>query len=149
MEDALFRFEEQVVPHCELQYFRYAFDVVIEVGAGGDCYVVHVFTNLRSQWFPFVYYRPKNPIHHCLKHGWRITETEEHHRWFPQSVLCLKGRLVFVAFLDSYIVVSPSDVQLCKNMSPCKAVRKICDEREGILILDGVQIEASIILHGS
>ena len=114
MEDAFFRFEKQVVLHCELQYFCNTFDVVIEVGAGGNCYVIHIFTNLRSQWFPFVYDRPKNPIHHCLKRGWRITETEEHHRWFPQSVLCFKGCLVFVTFLNSYVVVSPSDVQFVK-----------------------------------
>ena len=112
MEDTLFWFEEQVVPHCKLQYFHYAFDVVVKVGAGGDCHIIHVFANICSQWFPFVYYWPKNPTHHRLKHGWRVTETKEHHRWFPQPIFHLECRLVFVAFLDPYVVVSPSDVQL-------------------------------------
>ena len=83
MEDALFWLEEQVVPHREFQNFCDAFDVVFEVGARGDCDVVHVFTNLRSQRLPFVDYWPKNPIHHRLEGGWRVTETEEHQLWFP------------------------------------------------------------------
>ena len=59
MEYTLLWLEEQVVLHCKFQYFSYTFDVILQVGAGRNRYVVHVFANFGAQWFPFVDDRPK------------------------------------------------------------------------------------------
>ena len=138
MEDAFLWLEKQVISHRQLQYFRYTFDVVVQIGAGGDRDVVHVLAHLCSQWFPFVDYWSKNPIHHCLECRWGVKETEKHHCWFPQSVLCFERCLVFVAFLDSYVVVPPLNVQLGEDVGSRKTICEVCDKREGVLVFDGV-----------
>ena len=56
---------------------------------------------------------------------------------------------MLVALFDSNVIVSPSNVQFGEDVGPCEAVCEVSDEGEGILILDGVRIEAPIILYGS
>ena len=83
MEDTFLQFEEEVISHSKFQYFHYAVDVILQVGACSYGYIIHVFSDLGSQWFPFVDDGPEDPVHHCLEGGRGITETKEHHRWFP------------------------------------------------------------------
>ena len=56
---------------------------------------------------------------------------------------------MFVTFFDPNIVVSPANVQFREYMGSSEAVREVCNERKGVLILDGVRIDASVVLYGS
>src|SRR6266403_3644653 len=62
-------------------------------------------------------------VHHCLKCCRRVSETKEHNLWFKKSSIRFKCSFPLVAFLDSYIIVSPSYVKLSKEL----LLRKLCD----------------------
>ena len=61
-----------------------------------------------------IYPRSKFCVNHCLECCRGICETKEHDRWFEEAFGREEGCLPFVAFSDSDIVISPSDIELCK-----------------------------------
>jgi len=70
-----------------------------------DCYVVHI----DHKGFPcdlFV----EDGVHHSLKGGWWVGESEEHYCWFKESLICYEGCLVLVFLNNLYCVVSLADV---------------------------------------
>ncbi len=52
----------------------------------------------------------KDVIHYCLEGSWAVCETEEHNKWFKQSVVCSESGLPFVTFLDVDVVEAPLNV---------------------------------------
>ena len=56
---------------------------------------------------------------------------------------------MFIALFDSYVIVSPSNVQFGENVCPRETVCEISDEGKGVLVLDGVRVETSVVLYGS
>ncbi len=50
-------------------------------------------------------------VHHRLERRRTVCESEEHHKRFKQSPVCLERGFPLVALLDPDIVVSPPDVQ--------------------------------------
>jgi hypothetical protein len=58
------------------------------------------------------YFFPEYGVHHHLKGGGQIGETEEHHRWFEQSFGCKEGGFPFISILNTHVVVSPSYIKL-------------------------------------
>ena len=83
MENTFLWFEIEIISLCKFKDFGDTCDVVIYVGACGDGDIIHVFLYLCTFSCPLFLDWSENPIHHCLKGGRGITETEEHHRWFP------------------------------------------------------------------
>ncbi|EGO00511.1 hypothetical protein SERLA73DRAFT_33629, partial [Serpula lacrymans var. lacrymans S7.3] len=47
-------------------------------------------------------------VHHCLKGGWGVRESEEHNQRFEQSSVSSEGGLVLISFFDSNIIISPT-----------------------------------------
>jgi hypothetical protein len=70
-----------------------------------DRYVVHV-DHEGSTRNLFVEYR----IHHGLKGGGRVGESEEHYRWLEESLIGHERRFVLVFRCNSDRVISPSYV---------------------------------------
>src|SRR5229473_454895 len=57
-------------------------------------------------------------VHHRLEHCRGVGKTKEHHQGFKHSFVCLEGSFPFVTFLDSNIVVPPSNlVKICMSFS--------------------------------
>ena len=51
-------------------------------------------------------------VHHSLKRGRGISQAEEHNRWFKEAFAGFEGSLVFIAFFNVNVVVTPSNVKL-------------------------------------
>ena len=76
-------------------------------------------TSLSSwEWFPW--------------HGGGVGHSKEHDCRFVQAFICDEGSFPFIAFLDSYIVVSPSDVELGEEFLHSNAVDHVTGSREWI-----------------
>lgn len=58
----------------------------------------------------------KDVIHHSLEGSGRVGKAKEHNCGFLQAVVCFESHLMFIACLDMYIVVSPSNIQFCINV---------------------------------
>ena len=61
----------------------------------------------------------ENMVHHCLKSGGRIGESEVHDHWFPDPETGLERSLPLVAIAYAYVVVSPSNVEGGENEGVC------------------------------
>ena len=57
----------------------------------------------------------ENMVHHGLEHSGGIGESKEHDCWFKYTKWGFECCFPFVALLDSYIVVSPSDVKFSED----------------------------------
>src|SRR5258707_4595189 len=67
-------------------------------------------------------------IHHCLEGGGTIGQTEKHHQGFEQSLIGNESGLPFIAFLNPYVVITPSNIQLCEILGPFEFVDQFGDE---------------------
>ena len=56
-------------------------------------------------------------VHETLEGGRGVGKSEEHHGWFEKSFVGNEGHFPLVTVLDSYIVVSPPDVELSEDLS--------------------------------
>ena len=88
-------------------------------------------------------------VHHCLEGSWGICKAKEHDRGFVQSIACFKGGFVFVSFLNAYVVISPSDVQLGIDVCPSQVGDEVGDEWKRILVADRDVVDPSIVLYGA
>ena len=75
-----------------------------------------------------------------------VGESEEHHRGFEKSFVGNEGCLPLVAIFDSYIVVSPADVELSENLGVSQLVHEIRDEGKGVGVADGMFVDVMIVL---
>jgi hypothetical protein len=81
-----------------------------------------------------------------LEGGRRVCETKEHDHWFEKSFVGNECGFPFISFLDSYIVVSPSDVHLCKILHLLEFIEKVWNPGEGVSVSDRPFVEFAIVL---
>jgi hypothetical protein len=91
----------------------------------------------------------ENVIHHGLEGGRAVSETEEHHQRFKESSVGVECSLPFITFLDTNIVVPPSDIQLGEVSCTSETIDKVGNEWKQIDILDSLCIERLIVLDKS
>jgi hypothetical protein len=91
----------------------------------------------------------ENVIHHSLKGGRAVSETEEHHQRFKESLVGAECSLPFIIFFDMDIVVPPSAIKLGKVSCALEMIDKIGNEWKWIDILDSLCIECPIVLDES
>ena len=84
---------------------------------GVDYSIVHV-----ARENPSIYPRSKFRINHCLERCRGVCQTEEHDRWFKETFGCEESSFPFVTFLNSDVVVSPSDVELREQGAACQSI---------------------------
>ncbi len=75
-------------------------------------------------------------IHHPLKRGGRVREAKEHDGGFKQSTVGAKHCFLFVGFLDSDVVVSPTNVKLCEVFGTSELVDKLQNEGKRVSVFD-------------
>jgi len=57
----------------------------------------------------------KDGVHHHLKGGGGVHQSKEHDRWFEQSFWGEEGGLLFIAFFDMDVIVTPLNVDFCEE----------------------------------
>ena len=88
-------------------------------------------------------------VHEPLEGCGGISESEEHHGRFEEPLMGDEGGLPLVSILDSYIVISPSNIELGEDLSISQFIYEVGDERKGIGVTDGVFVDIAIILAGA
>ncbi|KAG5337138.1 hypothetical protein C0989_010565 [Termitomyces sp. Mn162] len=61
--------------------------------------------------YTLCYKVPEDVIHHGLKGGRAISESEEHNEQLKQSLVGLEGSLPLVSLLDAHVIVTLLDIQ--------------------------------------
>ena len=64
-------------------------------------------------------------VHELLESGWGIHHPEEHYHGLEEPPMGGKCSLPLVSILDSYIVVSPSDIELGKQFYSLEFVKEV------------------------
>ncbi len=149
MEEALFRFEVEVMKFCDFENIMNCTFVVIEVGVSGDPNVIHINPDCHSKGFVFEDNVLVDIVHHGLEGCWRVGESEVLDHRFEKSISCFKCHFLFVTFTDVHVVVPPSDIKFCIYMCVAEVTNKICDEGKGVLVSDGDGVDLSVVLHWS
>jgi hypothetical protein len=88
-------------------------------------------------------------IHHCLKSGWGVGESEEHDCWFEQAFIGNESSFPFISFFDPDVVVAPSDVKFGVEGAAAQAVNEFWNEWKWVCVADGPLIDGSIVLYWS
>jgi hypothetical protein len=83
-------------------------------------------------------------VHEGLEGGRRVGESEEHDKRFKESLVGGEGSL---PFLDTDVVVSPTNVELGEVLGALESVDDIRDEGERVPVLDCDLVELPIVLH--
>ena len=96
------------------KYFENSVDCLLMVFFihGGDQDVIHVYLT-----FSFDNGGSKDSVHHRLEHCGRVGEPKEHDSWLEKPFTCDEGSLVFIAFLNTNVVESPTNIHFQKYMS--------------------------------
>ncbi len=149
MEEAFLRFEVEIMKLSNFEDVVHSTLVVIEVGASGDTDVIHIDADCGAEGFVFEDDISIDEVHHGLEGRWRISESKVHDCWFKKSVSGFKHRLLFIPFTDSYVIVSPADVEFCIYVRVAEVLNEVHDQREGVLIPDCDGVDLAIILYRS
>ena len=88
-------------------------------------------------------------VHHGLKGGRTIGETEEHDQGFEESSVCVEGGLPLITFLDADIVVPPPDIEFGEIPRTSESVNEVGDEWEWVRVLYRLRIQCSVVLDQS
>src|SRR3981189_1201941 len=88
----------------------------------------------------------ENLIHHRLESRRAVGQSEVHHERFKQTAISSKRRFPFIAFFYPHIVIPPADVELGEVLRAFESVDEVVNERKGIAIFSGDQVERAIVL---
>src|SRR3979490_500885 len=88
----------------------------------------------------------ENLIHHRLESRRAVGQSEVHHEWFKQTAISSERRFPFIAFFYPHIVIPPADVELGEVLRAFESVNEVVNERKGVAILSGDQVERAIVL---
>ena len=75
-------------------------------------------------------------VHKRREGARRVGQPKEHHSRFVEPSIGNKGSLVLASFLDTNIVVAPSNIKLGVVLCALQAINELRDQWERILILD-------------
>ena len=112
-----------------------------------DKNVVHVDRDIS-----FVDEVAENEIHHGLKSGQGVCESEKHNHWFEQAAICFEGCFPLVSIANAYVIVSPSDIQLreeCQSatMHSRESIHQLLYQWQWGGVSHSEHVEFAIVLH--
>ena len=88
-------------------------------------------------------------VHKPLEGGGGVGESEEHHGGFEEPLMGNEGGFPLVAVLDSYVVVSPPNIEFGEDLSVSQLIYEVGDEGKWVSVVDGVFINVTIVLAGA
>src|SRR3981189_344809 len=86
-------------------------------------------------------------VHHRLEGRRAVCQSKVHHEWFEQTAISSERRFPFIAFFYPHIVIPPADVEFGEVLRAFESVDEVVNEREGIAVLSGDQVERAIVLY--
>ena len=85
-------------------------------------------------------------VHEPLEGCGGVGESEEHHGRFEESLMGDEGGFPLVSVFDSYIVISPPNIEFGEDLSVSQFIYEVRDERKGVGVADGVFIDVAVVL---
>src|SRR6266702_1914603 len=149
MECAFLRFEVKVMIKGYLEDVLNGRYVSCHISSCCNTNVVHVNSYSGSPEFMFEDDVSEDVVHHGLEGCRGVGESEVHDGGFEESVPCFERRFAFVSFSDTYVVISPPDVQFRVYVGITEVSYKVRDEWQWILIAYGDCVDFSVILYQS
>src|SRR6266702_7785595 len=123
--------------------------VVVEVGAGSNADVVHIDTDGSTEGFMFEDNVAIDEVHHSLEGRWRIGKSEIHDCGFKKAVSGFERCFGLVPFTDSYVVISPSDIELRIDMCVAEIADEVRDKGKRVLIPNRESVNLPVVLYRS
>src|SRR5258708_34166771 len=88
-------------------------------------------------------------VHHHLEGRWGVGKPKEHDRRFEESLGSEEWHFGFIAWLDAYVVVSPSDIELREEGAPAQMVNCLGNKGGDVAIPFGPLVYWIVVLDGS
>ena len=88
-------------------------------------------------------------VHETLEGGRGVGEAKEHYGGFEEAFVSDEGGFPLVSVLDSYIVISPPNIEFGEDLSISEFIYEVGDERKGVGVVDGVFVDVAIVLAGA
>jgi len=95
---------------------------------------------------PFRYDSSEDIVHHSLKGSGAVGHSEEHYEGFEEASVGAKGHFPLISRLDAYIIETPADIQFCEVPGSVELGDELGDEGERIFILDGYNVQSTVVL---
>src|SRR6266702_5578276 len=92
-----------------VQYLVRQLSVMGSMVGGRDQDVVHVY-----YYFSCCCKIPEYSVHHGLEGARGVGQSEKHDAGFVEPEVCLECSLLLVPFLDSHVVVAPTNIEFRK-----------------------------------
>src|SRR6184192_2369046 len=80
-----------------------------------------------------------------LESSWGIRESEGHNLVLIVTISCTKSRFLDVIFVNTDLIVSPTKVDLGKNLCTLKSVNEVVNEGDGKSVLLGDLVKGPIV----
>jgi len=100
-------------------------------------YIIHVYRNDAVS-----YNVSENLVHHSLKSGRAVHQTEVHYQQLEQALIGAECRLPLIAFMNANIVVAPANVKLCEDLGTFESMDEVVNEWEGVSVLRVMTLRA-------
>src|SRR6266702_3765472 len=149
MKEAFLRFKVEVMELGDFEDVVDCASVIIQVCMGGDSNVVHVDMDSRTEGLMLENDVVIDVVHHGLEGHWQVGECKVHDRRFEKSISGFKRCLLFVSFTNAYVVVPPSNVELCVDVCVTEIADEVRDQGKGVLIPNGKGVDLMVVLHRS
>ena len=111
MEDALFWLEIEIVISSKLQHIGDRSSVITVAGPSGNGYIIHVNLDRSTKEFVLSDDWAEDMIHHNLEGCRGVCKAEEHDGGFIESIARFECHFVFITFLNTYVIIPPTDIQ--------------------------------------
>ena len=118
-----------------------------------DCSFMFLFRLCKDQnviqvyhYDPFSYESSEDVVHHSLEGGGTVGYSKEHHERLEETAVGVEGHFPFISGLDTYVIETPSDIKFCEVPGSAELGDEFGDEREGVPVLDGYDIQRAIVL---
>jgi hypothetical protein len=110
-------------------------------GHGEDQNVVQIYSNLS-----YGDEISEDGVHEGLERSGGIGEPKEHNVGCKEASVGGDSSLLLVLISNPYVVVTPSNVELREILGTFESTNDVCNEGEGVSILDGNLVESSVVL---
>src|SRR5712671_2024767 len=87
-------------------------------------------------------------VHKGLESRGCVTKTKGHDEWLKEAERALEGCFPFITFVDTDVIVTPTDVELCEVTRSFELIDEFGNKRKGSGILDGNIVNGVIVLDG-
>ena len=143
IKGAFFRFEVEVVSS------KAGKDIVSQLVEGGEVIMEDEDVVKVDNEVVLVNEVRKNRIHKGLEGGRRIAEAKGHDKGFEEAKGTFEGDLPLISMLDANVVVTSTDVELCKVARALELVDEFRNQGQWSGIFYGDVVQVSVILNRS